>query len=943
MDFYNSGSIKDLFAPRINVTNILLDNSTVSNDTTQVNTNSILVDLIIQSKQNNIDQWISDVDYLQYTQLNFIVFQSRLQEAKFKTAMQQKDYLYKSINDIILELTKPKETVNTRNKNINVTPDLGPYSISDIAGITGLQEDNKIKLNTITPDLGPYSISDVAGITGLTPFTEQRQINASDLVIASSLTQEVAPDIKIKTVFLKDIINLEGTSIRDYTFKTNYSFLFNELEDKKDIIFCIVPIIDFKAYFADNRINNTVATDIINQIYNVETHTYNILINNQIINDKTSSKILNDVRELKSLKNNLLSLLPQIINTTLISDQKRSYLSDIFTSYDYSSRKLTNYFFFKIKNFLKDNCIFPQLLDFSNKNEINLILNKNKCINFDVYRNNDSQKVTSFYASYDRPKGISEQQMFTPVNQINASRFSDLKATKTLSAASPTKTSTAPSSGIDLLQIEVGTVQPNLPADFSNPRIVSELSNNEIICLAFDDTFTDSAIANIDYSLKINYQDAFVDKYYKISNNTTSGLYFKVLNYSSKIQSIIDDPRNTDSKTTKFNLRIANNEQIRSLNNKFIRDFFELYNLFTNKNINDNKIEKIIKSLDFSKTTLIVFNDFLSYVNKCLIQFNTFFETYSYKNFSYSKTSGPITVNKTDYFFEKDDTNTKIKNYCEYKYPQVYRYDLESSPIDSTNIVTYKIINAVSNLVDGLISYSDTYSLINTFLEAKGTTIEISSVASTENKKTKSLFKNTQTINDSILRPAISTTNSNKQIANSVNTIEKQKITNIIKNIDITNQLDYLTILNFELNFLSTITDDYMIPTIKTLVFDTSKFQWIEVEKINNVAAKTYLAKTSYSKRNDIFNSTNTVPPISKNLFITTIESTGIPALEEIQLSNTPSLNTVERSASFLSTQTRSGILSNVSPTSGLQTETVKTQVQRIRPNGNKTPSNLGE
>jgi hypothetical protein len=84
----------DAFSPLIKTNSIILDNavsttpSAITGSSTTNRTNGISVNYTISSKQNALDYWISDVDYLQYTKIRFYVANSKQQATKLIAAIQ---------------------------------------------------------------------------------------------------------------------------------------------------------------------------------------------------------------------------------------------------------------------------------------------------------------------------------------------------------------------------------------------------------------------------------------------------------------------------------------------------------------------------------------------------------------------------------------------------------------------------------------------------------------------------------------------------------------------------------------------------------------------------------------------------------------------------------------------------------------------------------------
>lgn len=709
----------DPFSPSIKANSIILDNSVEteaigavgSGDTTLKKTNGIFIDFTISSKQNNLDGWIQDVDYLKYMTISFYVLNSNSQLKALENA-------------------------------------LSAYNINIL-----------------------------------------QNFNNSD-------------SVKLTKVPLIDIVELDETTEKNYTFTTQYTKTFKELSSDEDIILVVLPAIDFRSYFSDNGIDEKVAISLIKSFYKYEYHVYNILINNKTINDSDSRKILSDVRQINELKINLLSLLPPAKDIPSYQVDKVDYVSDVFSSFDYSNKTINNYFFFNVINFINDNCALKKKIKDLSSEEINNTLINNNSIFVEIFREDEQQLIS-------------------------------------------------------ICSFNCGTTQIN---NSSIASTINSFNNNDLLCILFTDIFPNSNKCSFKYKIDISYVDPFINGYYNTNNDSSTGIYFNILSNQTEVQSYVDDPRNSDSKTNKF-VKVEGSNAPTVQKNQMVSEFFAIYNLFSQKQLSNDKVNNIAATLDFQKSNVVMYNDFFNFMNIYMPQFEDYFTSYAMVKTSYSKNSTSKKLDIKDFYFSKNASDyTKINFYNEYDTSnKVLSYDLTTGSIDMNNPISYKIINSVLNLTNDQSSYSSTTSYIDNLLNFEGTTIEYSTDKKS-NKRTISLFSDSNSTNPTLQKPSNVKVDAKEQ----VNLASFGELINDI----IATTSDFAR-LKFLLYFLDDISKDSLVPNISTNVYDTKTKQW---KDINSVVSKltntTYLAKTIYNKENNIFSKNNIIPPINEEYFI---------------------------------------------------------------------------
>lgn len=723
----------DPFSPSIQANNIIVDND-VNGD------NGIIVNFTISSKQDALDNWVKDIDYLQYMIIGFYVLNSTSQVDELKE---------------ILQTYNPE-------------------------GIQKFEQD----------------------YDGL---------------------------IKVVKIPLRDIVDISETTENNSTFTTEYSKTFESLSD--DITLMVIPNIDFDSYFSDYGLDSELVSSLIESFYNYEYYQYNILQNNDTLQDNTNSKILNDVRQISELKNNLFSLLPLSLDIAPFEVDNVNYFSDVFSSFNYETKIIKNYFFFNIANFIKENSALKKVFKNFTKEQIDSTLINNKSIFFEIIKTNkyddeDTKSICSFNCSLSK-----------------------------------------------VFQVLGSTV-----------AIVNSVSTQDLICISFIDDFVGIKKSSFYYTINVSFFDPFIKLCYDVSNIPSTGFYFNVLNNLTILESYVYDPRNSNSTTTRFEpltFEFAPTLQ----KNDMIFYFFGIYNLFVNKEVTQERIDKISKALEFNSANIITYNDFFSFINKCMTQFENYFVSYFLTQNSYSIKSSIKKIDVKDFYFSKDSADYKmIKFYNENNKNQIATYDITSGTLDTTNPVTYKIINSVLTLVNDQNSYSPDVSYIDNLIEAEGTTIELydNFIKNKKLNSTVELFAQACSTNSAFEKPssrAIDILNANQQYSFSyektVSNSIRNKVTNAQKSADNT---EYETIMKFYLYFLNDMNNEFLTPKITTLIYDSKNKQWTNINSINlrrNIG-KSYLAKTIYNieKQKDIFSYNKIIPLINEEYFILQISAT---------------------------------------------------------------------
>ena len=242
------------FTPNIKVNSILLDNSTSTSN------NDIELDIQFLSKQNFVDSFLTDSEYLSYIKLSLMVF------------------------------------------------------------------DNKQNAVAVA-----------------NTFVNSSNINPNDALVGSSYT------VQTKVI---SILDYSQTNQINENYSGVFETFFRDIDKNNgDIVLLILPYVDFNEFANQNNISAEYVSNALKNIYKNEANIYTILENNNV----PVSDVINDVRDLTSFKNSLLSLFPDVssINFDILNSNanKQQYFFNIFPSFDIENQKIKLFSLFNLKQF----------------------------------------------------------------------------------------------------------------------------------------------------------------------------------------------------------------------------------------------------------------------------------------------------------------------------------------------------------------------------------------------------------------------------------------------------------------------------------------------------------------------------------------------------------------------------------------------------------------
>jgi hypothetical protein len=746
----------DPFTPSISLNSIVLNNvftqvSSIpgSTQSSEITSNNINIFFELSNIKNNLLPIINDPNFLNYTNIDFIVFGQQQQYDKFYQSINQKQYSSNSISELAKSIDK-SVIVQT------------------------------LKLSNI-------------------PSVAQ----------ANQMPQTLAQANQMPNI---------GSNV-----------FIDNIDPKQDIILVIIASLDFKAYYQKNDLTGTQQDlyDSIKEIYNIELIKYNVLVKNQIVIDQIpENNIVSDVRQINELNNIYLDLTNNItINTTF--EEKPSYISDIFTSYDYKNNIIRSYFFFNIKKFITNSCLFGNVYNAHTIQEIESVLANNNCINIEVIKNNldSKEQVCSFSTSYQTIKSANK-----------------------------------------------------------NVTLINELTTDENICFSFFEEMPQSIKQQFNYTISVNYYEVFFTQYYNPSPYQNSGVYFDTLGYLEDVRKYITNTQNVSNSGTFINLRNAPQKSLDLL----IDNLFLLFNLFSNTNIDNAIKQKIRNSLNFKTSTKAAHEQFIKFADNSLNKIVSIFTSFRFKYVTYSKNGNMNKFANNKFYFLIDSftdspsnpkttieavQNSKAKYFVEKNNNLLTSYMIEPSQINEANPITYKIINSSLSLKNEQISYSSDYSNISFIFDSFGSTIKKTSVNSIStlgnSASTKSrILQNSSVTIDSLEVSGERPTDSTKETKSLIDDDKNSKITNIISNIELTNKINTLNNTIFSFAYLSNMNEQFLVPQYTIQIYDFVARQWKQLEISNNTKSKSYLARTIYTEGGNIYKSNNVVPPFANEYFI---------------------------------------------------------------------------
>lgn len=257
------------FAPFINVTDILLDNQIVDTSVT----NGIEIDISIKSKQNFVDQLLSDSEYLAYNKISFFVFDSASSAINFANTFINDTVFNFNPNNFLLSVPSTTQT-----KTISISEYIeqdqvtGEYSGLYETGFKNLENNKDIILLVI-----PW--------IDFSQFANDNQINESYLT--NALKNIYKNQVNIYTILQNNNVPVNNiiSDMRDLNLlKTN---LFSLLPISNVLNFDVLNTNSSKQqYFFDiyKSVNSDISKVTLFTVFNLKSFTANfstLKVNNE--------------------------------------------------------------------------------------------------------------------------------------------------------------------------------------------------------------------------------------------------------------------------------------------------------------------------------------------------------------------------------------------------------------------------------------------------------------------------------------------------------------------------------------------------------------------------------------------------------------------------------------------------------------------------------------
>ena len=721
------------FTPNIKVNSILLDNSTSTSN------NDIELDIQFLSKQNFVDSFLTDSEYLSYIKLSLMVF------------------------------------------------------------------DNKQNAVAVA-----------------NTFVNSSNINPNDALVGSSYT------VQTKVI---SILDYSQTNQINENYSGVFETFFRDIDKNNgDIVLLILPYVDFNEFANQNNISAEYVSNALKNIYKNEANIYTILENNNV----PVSDVINDVRDLTSFKNSLLSLFPDVssINFDILNSNanKQQYFFNIFPSFDIENQKIKLFSLFNLKQFVNN---FSAINKSYSTNEALSILDQNPII----------VNINKTFSKSDEVVNVGNLQILNDA-------------------------------------VRAGNV---------NAQYHATIGDN--ILFSFEDKYPLST-TNIKYSFEVIFTDPILKKYY-VNDVNKNCIYNDVIKSFLQLQQIINvnDPRISNAKTGKFEPAFVSSTYIErniQLINKFVDQFIDLLNLFLEekRDITNEQKTKIKNLLDIRKSTIFVFIDLYSYITNMLIQIENIFVQIKNANITYYKTFDPIEFNSSLAMFETTNpltdviteqvsppqTSTGKKYFNKLNGPSNFAATITPDNTKQTDTTNYLLKNTLVSQINKESNFSTTIDLSNYLNESKGLfvkeqttqfeTKESNGRSSTFTKKIESpnkLLNNSfgqsvaVTFNIPLSTTVFGNSDSKKDLlnANLNQSIESAKVSNRLKE-------EFL----FNISTNSTDKPEELIPEteVQYLTIENNSLTWKVVE---NKLLGTKFLRTAYKKTNNMFSNNNIEPKVA--------------------------------------------------------------------------------
>jgi len=664
-----------------------------------------------------------------------------------------------------------------------------------------------------------------------------------------------SPDESLASLF-RDAEQTKVISLSEFTdfleqdqvtgeYSGTYEFFFSDIKATPDMGLVFFPYVDFKSFADDNSISYDTLGNIISKFDN-EIHLYQIMNNNLV----QVNNVVTDMRDLTQFKNNLFTLLPNIglINFDIINSNpsKKQYFFDLYPSFNSENTKVRLYTLFNIKSFIENFSALKKSYGLFTEDILAILKRKPIVVN-----------ITKKYSTSDT------------IYQVGSFTLS-----------------------VDEI-IRSGSV---------DARYHVTLENNMVI--SFMDNCPESS-TKINYEFEIIFSDPML-KYFFLNDTNSSCVYNRVIQIYSQIQSIvcIDNPMISDAKTGKFErgFIISNNSQLKNTVNLFVDNFISLLNLFSTFDVKPDQITKIKNLLDIERSTIFVYIDFYSFVNKVLVEIGNIFSQLNIADVIYYKKFDSIKfevvpsveietlssdilsgINATEATPAGEESMGVVYN--KFNDIKIGSYTLKKENIKSTNQTSYLLKNSVIATANSLVPFSNEYDLSFNYNESEGLILKETNTkfeidTSNTNGKRKVSINKKRSSNKLLNNSFGSTTSVSFNVPFPTETFGMSNPKDDLKNfkakktinesIQSSNLPKEEFIFNVATNLSTTPEDLLPKSQLEYLTFENNTLKWKVIEQSLGLSG-TYFIRTSYMISGDLYSKNNIAPKIANEYRIITI------------------------------------------------------------------------
>lgn len=663
-----------------------------------------------------------------------------------------------------------------------------------------------------------------------------------------------SPDQSLSGLF-RDAEQTKVISLSDFTdflqqdqitgeYSGTYEFFFSEVEPTPDMGLVFFPYVDFKSFADDNSISYDTLGNIISKFDN-EIHLYQIMNNNSV----QVNNIVTDMRDLTEFKNNLFTLLPNInsINFDIINSNpsKKQYFFDLYPSFNSENTKVRLYTLFNVKSFIENLSALKKSYGLFTEDVLTSLRRKPIVIN-----------ITKTYSTSDT---VYEVGSFTlSVDEI----------------------------------IRSGSVDARYHFTVANNMLVS-----------FVDTCPESS-TKINYEFEVVFSDPML-RYYFLNDVNAPCVYNRVFQLYSQVQTVvcIDNPMISNARTGKFEQSFINsNPRFQNTINLFVDNLISLLNLFLNFDIKPDQITKIKNLLDIKRSTIFVYIDFYSFVNKVLVEIENIFSQLNiadviyYKRFDSIKfevvPSVEIETLSSDILSGVNATEATPAGeksmgiaYDKFNDIKIGSYTLKQENIKSTNQTSYLLKNSVIATANSLIPFSSEYDLSFNYNESEGLMLKETNskfeINTSDSSGKKKVSINKKTSPNKLLNNSFSSNTSiSFNVPFSTQTFGMSNPKDDLKNlkakktinesIEDSNLAKEEFVFNVATNLNTTPEDLLPKSQLEYLTFENNTLKWKVIEQTLGLSG-TYFIRTSYMRSTDLYSKNNIAPKIANEYRIITI------------------------------------------------------------------------